>query len=156
MNRPLLHCRGFTLIELVIVIFIISLSAALIMPNLWDTGERSLKLEAKRIGTTLRYLYDEAVGKKETFVLRIDMDTDSWGFESRIESRSFTMRDKVRFRDIVVPSLGPVSIGEVRYFFGSTGPEEPITIHLMSRDKDYTVMFNHLSGRAKVYAGYIS
>lgn len=156
MNRERFHRSGFTLIELIIVIFIISLTAALIMPNMWDTGERSVKLEAKRIGTTLRYLYDEAVGKKEIIVLRIDLDRDAWGFESEIESRSFTMRDKVMFRDIIVPSLGEVSIGELLYSFGTTGPEEPITIHLMRGDKDYTVIFNHLSGRAKVYAGYIS
>ena len=40
---------AFTLIELVIVIFIISLTTALIMPNLWDTGKRAVKSEGKRV-----------------------------------------------------------------------------------------------------------
>ena len=61
--------RGFTLIELLVVLFIIALAAGLIMPRLWDRGERALKSEARRIGNTLRYLHDESTGKKITYEL---------------------------------------------------------------------------------------
>jgi type II secretion system protein H len=148
--------RGFTLIELIIVIFIISLTTALIMPNLWPSGQRSLKSEAKRISNTLRYIYDEAAGKKESYILKIDLDTDSWGFESKIESRTFKMRNNVTFRDIVIPSLGEVSRGEVILKFSPMGPQEPITIHLKKDDKEYTINFNHISGRATIHEGYIT
>jgi prepilin-type N-terminal cleavage/methylation domain-containing protein len=145
---------AFTLIELVIVIFIISLTSALILPNLWGTSERAVKSEAKRIGNTLRYVYDEAIGKKKTYLVKINLDKDSWNFESENESRNFTMKDNVMFKDIIVPSLGEISFGEVILKFGPMGSEEPVLIHLMKDEAEYTVTFNHINGRAKVHEGY--
>jgi len=146
---------GFTLIELIIVIFIISLTAALVMPNLWVSSERALKYEAKRISNTLMYLYDEAAGKKQVYALKIDFNADSYSYESEKESRIFRMKDNIRFRDVVVPSLGEVSIGEVIYKFGPMGPEEPVTLHLMKDNSEYTVIFNHINGRAKIREGHV-
>ncbi len=145
---------AFTLIELIIVIFIISLTTALIIPNFWETGEMALRSEAKRIGNTLRYIYDEAAGKKRTYTLKVDLDTGSWGFESENESRSFKMKEGVLFRDIIIPSLGRITTGEAILPFGPLGPEEPVVLHLIKDGAEYTVIFNHLNGRAKVYEGY--
>jgi len=146
--------NGFTLVELIIVIFIISLTTALVMPNLWERGERALKSEAKRISNTLMYIYDEAAGKKQTYALKIDFNADSFSYESEKESRSFRMKDNIRFKDVITPSLGEISIGEIIYQFGPMGPEEPITLHLMNDDSEYTIMFNHINGRAKIHEGY--
>lgn len=145
---------AFTLIELVIVIFIISLTTALIVPNLWETGERGLRSEAKRIGNTLRYVYDEAVGKKQTYILKVNIDEGSWGFESKNESRSFQVKNDIVFKDIIIPSLGRITTGETILPFGPLGPEEPVTFHLSKDEFEYTVIFNNLNGRAKVYEGY--
>ncbi|MBL7031596.1 MAG: prepilin-type N-terminal cleavage/methylation domain-containing protein [Nitrospira sp.] len=145
---------AFTLIELVIVIFIISLTTALIIPNFWDNGETALKSEAKRIANTLRYIYDEAAGKKLTYTLKININESSWGFESENESRLFEMKEDIVFRDIMIPSLGNITTGEAILLFGPLGPEEPVTLHLSNNKFEYTVIFNHLNGRAKVYEGY--
>ena len=141
--------RGFTLVELIIVIFIISMTAALIMPSLWDTGERALKTESRRISNTLRYIYDEALGKKQTYNLKINLDKDVWSYKSKNESRSFELKDSVMFKDIIVPSLGDVSFGEVIMAFGPLGPEEPLIVHLMKKEKEYTVVFNHYKRQDK-------
>lgn len=148
------NARGFTLVELIIVIFIISMTAALIMPSLWDRGERALKRESRHISNTLRYIYDEAVGKKQTFNLKINLDKNVWSYKSKNESRNFKLKDGVIFKDIIVPSLGDVSFGEVIMAFGPLGPEEPIIVHLIKKEQEYTVIFNHISGRSKVYEGY--
>ena len=147
--------EGFTLVELIVVIFIISIITAMIMPNLWDREERALQSEAKRIGSTLRYINDEAAGKKQTYLVKIDLNTDSWSYAGDKESRTFKMKKDIIFKDIIVPSLGEVSIGEVNLTFGPTGPEEPITVHLVKNKSEYTVMFNHISGRAKIHEGYV-
>ena len=153
-NSLSLNFRGFTLVELIIVIFIISMTAALIMPSLWDSGERALKKESRHISNTLRYINDEAVGKKQTFHLKINLDKDEWRYKSKNESRNFELKDGVMFKDIIVPSLGEVSFGEVIMAFGPLGPEEPILVHLIKKEQEYTVIFNHISGRSKVYEGY--
>ena len=145
---------AFTLIELIIVIFIISLTTALIVPKLWDNGETAVKAEAKRIANTLRYVYDEAAGKKLTYTLKVNIYESSWKFESERESRDFKLRDDVVFTDIMIPSLGRITSGEAILPFGPLGPEEPIILHLLKNESEYTVTFNHLNGRAKVYEGY--
>jgi prepilin-type N-terminal cleavage/methylation domain-containing protein len=145
---------AFTLIELIIVLFILSLTTALIIPNLWETGEIGLRSEAKRIGNTLRYIYDEAAGKKQTYTLEIDLDARSWGFECESGSRKFEMKEGILFRDVIIPSLGRITTGKVRLPFGPLGPEEPITLHVLRDGAEYTVTFNHLNGRAKIYKGY--
>lgn len=147
---------GFTLIELIVVIFIISLTASIVMPSLWGSGERSLKSEAKRIGNTLRYIHDEAISKKQTYALKIDIENNTWAFEGKGESRSFETKNEVMFKDIIVPSHGEISTGEITLIFGPLGPEEPITLHLIRDEAEYTVKFNHLNGRAKVFEGYIT
>ena len=145
---------AFTLIELVIVIFIISLTSALIIPNLWESDKRALRSDAKRIGSTLRYVYDEAVGKKIPYTLHINLNKGSWGFESENETRSFTMRENVVITDVIIPSLGKIRTGEAILPFGPLGPEEPLMIHLSTDEYEYTVIFNNLNGRAKAYEGY--
>ncbi|MBI5740835.1 MAG: hypothetical protein HZA16_08940 [Nitrospirae bacterium] len=146
---------GFTLFELVVVIFIISLTTALIMPSFWDTGEKALKSEAKRMSGALRYIYDEAVGKKIIYTVKVDLDDSSWGFESEREARSYSLGNDVAFKDVMVPSHGEISSGEVTIEFGPLGPAEPLTLHLIKDDLEYTVMFNHISGRAKIFEGYV-
>lgn len=152
--RPRRGSSAFTLIELVVVLFIISLTTALIVPNLWDDGEAALKSEAKRIANTLRYICDEAAGKKLTYTLKINIDEGAWGFESDKESRSFTIKDDIVIRDIIVPSLGRLTSGEAILPFGPLGPEEPVTLHLLKNDLEYTVILNHLNRRVKLYEGY--
>ena len=145
---------AFTLIELVIVIFIISLTTALVLPNFWDKGGSALKSDAKRIANTLRYIYDEAAGKKLTYTLKININDSSWGFESEKESRSYKAKEDIIFKDIIIPSLGRITTGEAILPFGPLGPEEPITMHILKNELEYTIIFNHLNGRAKVYEGY--
>jgi general secretion pathway protein H len=152
---PAFQSFGFTLIELVIVIFIISLATALIMPSFWDKGDRNLKSEAKRISSTLRYVYDEAAGKKIIYTVTFDLDNNSYAFGSDNESRSFQMRKQVMFKNIIIPSHGEITEGEVAVEFGPLGPEEPVTVHLIKDTSEYTVTFNYLNGRSKVLAGYV-
>jgi len=146
---------GFTLIELIVVIFIISITMALIVPSVWQTEKDILKTEANRIGSTLRYVYDESIGKKQAYLFKVNFDKRIWGFESEAVSRNFEIKGTPGIRDIIVPSLGEVSYGEVIIRFGPMGAQEPITLHLKNGKTDYTVMFNHLSGRVKILEGYV-
>lgn len=154
-HAPSISEHAFTLVELIIVIFIISLTAALVIPSLQGTGESALRSEAKRIGSTFRYVNDEAVGKKQTYKFRIDLDSGTWGYEGEAESRTHRLAKGVLIKDVVIPSHGGISGGEVVIEFGPLGPGEPLTVHLAKDESEYTVTFNHLNGRAKVLKGYV-
>jgi prepilin-type N-terminal cleavage/methylation domain-containing protein len=146
--------RGFSLIELLVVIFIISITSALVIPSLWRTEEDALVKEAKHISSTLRYVYDVTVSRREKHLFFMNLDTDSYGFEGESESRNFRMKEEGSFRDVLVPSMGKRSEGEVTVEFGPLGPDEPIIIHLVIGDYEYTVVFNHITGRTKIIKGY--
>ncbi len=145
---------GFTLIELIVVIFILSIATALIIPSFMDTGEGSLKADAKRIGSALRYVYDEAVSKKKSCLFNINLDNDSYGFTCPGGSKNFSLREDAFMKDILIPSSGTHSDGEVTLKFGPLGTEEPIILHLAKGKEEYTVIFNNINGRAGIYEGY--
>jgi general secretion pathway protein H len=67
--------RGFTLLELIVVLIIISLMSALVVPKL--TGPMSnldLKTAAKKISASLRYARSRAASEKTTYVALFDFD----------------------------------------------------------------------------------
>jgi general secretion pathway protein H len=142
---------GFTLIELIVVLFILSLTTAIILPSFWKTEEATIKSDARYIASTLRYINDNAISKKQKYVFTIDLDKNSWGFKSSQENRQITMSKGAELQNVVIPSLGEVSTGEVLLLFGPTGTEEPVLIHLKKNNYEYTVFFDHISGRAKIY-----
>jgi general secretion pathway protein H len=147
--------HGFTLLELIVVLLIISIATALIMPSFWESPEGALRSEAKRISSTMRYVYNEAAGKKEVYQFTINPEDGSWGFKSSFETKSYRVRDSVTFKDILVPSTGELTHKEITIYFGPLGPEEPIVLHLTSRGNNYTVIFNHLNGRSRILEGYV-
>jgi prepilin-type N-terminal cleavage/methylation domain-containing protein len=146
---------GFTLLELVVVIFIISLTTALIMPSFLDSADNALRSEAKHISSTMRYVYDEATARKETYLFSIYPEKGSWGFKGNKESRTFKIRDNVKFKDVLIPSVGEFTRKDVRISFSPLGPDEPIVLHLTSNGKDITIIFNNLNGRSRILEGYI-
>ena len=146
--------KGFTFIELVVVIFILSLATAFIMPSFWETEKDAVKTEAKHLSSALRYIYDNAVGKKQTYSFNVNLDNESWGFKSKKETRNFKTKGDVEIRDIIASSLGEVSNGEVTIEFGPMGPEEPIILHLRKGKSEYTIILNPLNGRTKIFEGY--
>jgi len=146
---------GFTLIELIVVIFLISITTTLIIPTVWQTEKDILKTEANRISSILRYIHDEAISKKQVYLFKINFDKKIWGFEGNTISRHFEIKSTPGIKDIMLLSRGEVSFGEVVIRFGPMGTEEPITLHLQNGKTNYTIMFNHLTGRTKILEGYI-
>lgn len=126
----------------------------MVIPSLWRTEEDALVIEAKQLSSTLRYVYDVTVSRREKHLFHMNLDTDSYGFESGSESRIFHIKGEGSFRDVLVPSMGKRSEGEIIVEFGLLGPDEPIVIHLVSGDSEYTVVFNHITGRTKIIRGY--
>ncbi|MEW6214369.1 MAG: prepilin-type N-terminal cleavage/methylation domain-containing protein [Nitrospirota bacterium] len=138
---------GFTLLELIAVIFIISLLLAIVFPSFYGFGEKKLKADAGRIASMLRYLNDSAITTKETHFLKFDLDADTISWKDSDGEKT------ERFKGLLtleLQSKGEVKEGQVVIFFGSFGIQENITIHLRNEDEEMTVTFNPLSGRAKI------
>jgi general secretion pathway protein H len=141
--------NGFTLVELIVVIFIISLMLAVSFPFFTFRQEGKLKSDAGHIASILRYLNDSAIFTKETYDLNIN-------FKDRIVRYQGPDGEKTERIDnlsgITLQSRGKVSDGDVTVFFGPGGMGESFTIHLKGDESSLEIVFNALSGRVKVSA----
>jgi prepilin-type N-terminal cleavage/methylation domain-containing protein len=141
--------NGFTLIELIVVIFIISLMLAVSFPSFTLRQDGKLKSDAGHIASILRYLNDSTIFTKETYVLNVN-------FKDRVIRYKGTAGEKAERIDnlsgITLQSRGKVSDGEVTVFFSPAGMGESFTIHLTGVGSSLEIGFNALNGRVKVSA----
>lgn len=139
--------EGFTLLELIVVIFILSLVLAVSLPSLTGIGEGRMKSDAKRLGSIVRYLNDSAVSTKNTLQMKIT-------FADRVIHYTGPDGDKSEKFDLLsgieLQSRGMVSEGEVIVFFSPLGASESFTIHLKDDKSDMSIAFNSMSGRVKI------
>ena len=138
---------GFTLLELIVVLFIISLVMVLILPSFSGFGENKLKSEAREMASILRYMNDSATSRKETFLMKFDLD------EGTVYWKGPDGEKKKKFDDIngvTTQSTGKVSKGEITLFFEPLGVRENLSIHMSKGNKEMAITLNHLSGKVKI------
>jgi general secretion pathway protein H len=76
------RARGFTLIELAVVLLIVGILASLAAPSLSALGEARIDGEARRLGTLTSYLHDEAALRGRVY--RLSLDLDAQRYEVRV------------------------------------------------------------------------
>lgn len=138
---------GFTLLELMVVIFIVCLVLAVTLPSFTGMGDSRLKSEAKRMASIIRYLNDSALSTKETLQMKITFDDKTLRYTSP-EGEKAEVFDALS--GIELPSKGMISEGEVIYFFSPVGTSESFTAHLKENETEMTVNFNAMNGRVKI------
>lgn len=84
---------GFTLIEIMVVVVIIGLMAALLLVNLSRDLDRLARFEAERFLVVVNEIRDEAIISGESFFLLIDDGQSSYYFEAVREGRVNTNDD---------------------------------------------------------------
>ncbi|BCS56103.1 Tfp pilus assembly protein FimT/FimU [Geobacter sp. SVR] len=162
----MLSRRGFTLIELVVVLALISLVMMLVIPRLPSTESEDLKNSARTLAATLRYMQDRAATNRTTYYLNFEPGTDTLriseaaadGSEKEPEDPLLQKRPiekGIQVADVVVPRLGKVTDGQFRLDIGMGGLRDFIIIHLRAaNDSFWTVMAFPAGGKVKVYQGY--
>jgi general secretion pathway protein H len=162
--------RGFTLLELVVVLFLIGLLVALAVPKLGDLGSTRLDSSARRLAALVRYVNGEAAFNGRPYRLNYDLDqrtywvtvlTPTQGIaEFRADpsplSRPVHLPSSITFADVQVPSVGRVSMGRVYTHFYPQGYADPTVIHLRDQhSRVVTVVIPALTGEAIIYEGYV-
>lgn len=138
---------GFTLLELVVVIFIVSLMSAVAVPSFTGIFDSKVKSDAKRIASIVRYLNDSAIATKDTFNLKVDLNNKLLSYKGPDEEKTERFES---ISGIELQSKGFISTGEVIVFFGTTGASENFNILLKNDKSSVTVSLNSLSGRIKI------
>jgi prepilin-type N-terminal cleavage/methylation domain-containing protein len=167
---------GFTLLELVVVLFIVSLIMLVVFPKLEGFLGPDLPGTGRHLIATIRHLRDEAEATKQIYRLNYDMDRGEYwtsivtekppsadGRESEepqeIESsvsKHVALPARIRFRDIATLHQGKVSEGQAFTQFYPSGRVEKTLIHLMlDQDQVLALMISPLTGDVKVYDHYV-
>jgi len=138
---------GFTLLELLAVIFIISLFFALAVPSFTGLGTDGVKSDAKRIASILRYLNDNSISTKEVFEMKFRFSDKLVIYQGPEGEKTEKIEE---LRGVELPSHGMVREGEAVVFFGPAGASEALSVYLGEGKDALTVELNPLSGRVKI------
>jgi prepilin-type N-terminal cleavage/methylation domain-containing protein len=138
---------GFTFLELIVALFLISLVAAVVLPSFSGVGERKLKSEAQEIASILRFVHDSAVSRKEPYWITFDLDGNlvAWKSPEGRKSKRFE-----HLTGLKIQSAGTVSRGEVTIMSEPLGFREDISVYVGTGDENITIAFNYLSGKVKI------
>jgi general secretion pathway protein H len=158
---------GFTLIEIAVVLVIIAMVTLLVLPRLPSSDGENLKISARTLASTLRYLQERAAtsgigyyvalapGSESVKIIEIGADGSDKEPSDPILQKS-PLKEGVIVADVRIPRLGKVSEGQLRLHVGVGGIRDFVTIHLLSAaGKFSTVMAFPAGGKVKVYEGYI-
>lgn len=158
---------GFTLLELIVVLLLVSLIAALIFPRLPSSQASDLRNSARQLAVLMRYLEERAVATKKTYYLHINLDDDRLTVsrkgaadnENGQDDDPFLKRQPlmkgIRVSDITTDQLGTINTGEALISYGPGGRSAPLLLHLAAPDNSYfTIQALPVSGSIKVASGY--
>jgi general secretion pathway protein H len=139
--------KGFSLLELIVALFIVSLVLAVVFPSFAVFGENRLKSEAREMASVLRYMNESASSRKETFVMKFDLDKNRVFWKGTDGEKTKGFED---LTGVTTQANGTVRKGELIVFFDPLGIKENLSVHMSRERKNVTVTLNHLSGKVKI------
>jgi len=164
--------RGFTLLELMVVIVLMATIAMIAIPRFKSLFEVNLKSSMRQLAGTIKFCFNEAIIKQSTIRLNFDVETGMYYHSTLITSADSslgefvpmpssvseqkTLPDGVFFEDIITPRSYEKEEDEAYIMFYPTGYAEKAVIHIKDADENqYTLLVKPLTGGVKIFEGYI-
>ncbi len=165
-----LSLTGFTLIELVMVLAVLGLMAAIVIPKAFNLKGERLGKEARHLVTYISHLSTEAAIKKKPLRLYYDLDEGRyWAimldanadiFEEKPLVtpllRKVTFPQGISFHEVAVKGRINTNRGITYTSFTPWGYRDKTRIHLKTeKDRILTITIPSIGERIKVYKGYV-
>jgi prepilin-type N-terminal cleavage/methylation domain-containing protein len=169
--------KGYTLIELSLVILLIGIIIAFALPRLGDLGDSRLKSAARQLAGNIQSTFDEAVYRKQDFDVIYDITQGNYrvivspsdeespvgaedavsdeGPKAPVTFKKAALPDKVRFKDISTERVEKATEGQVTAHFFPEGWAEKTLIHLTDDRKEFTLIVMPYTGKVKILEGYV-
>lgn len=157
--------KGFTLIELAVVVLIISLFAVFTVPRITNIGQLKLNKTGRNLARTITYLNTQAMATREFLQLEFDVKSGEYHInflnnEGEFEPTSFPLFEKgklprnIRIKEFTTLFNGSL-IGQTAWLhFLPEGFAEKAVIVLSDRsDRIISLIVDPLTGRVKVEKG---
>jgi general secretion pathway protein H len=160
--------RGFTLIELAMVIVVLGIMISLVIPALGEMTGANLRRSARHLTSMSRFLRDEAEATKKVYRLRFDITGGHYWAEVR-EDDILAKTSEFKHLSSAISSEGSLS-GNTTFKDVKAGshPDDPYIeftpdgwvektfIHLRDGDgKDYTLIVQPLTGDTDLREGEV-
>jgi len=157
--------NGFTLVEIVVVMVLVSLFMVFSVPLFSNIGTSSLGTSARRLSGTIKYLFNESAISGLEYRLVYDLDQGTYRaqvlqadgelVDDPDQGREAALKGSVRFKDLEVPGRGKFSAGQVTIRLHPSGWVEETIIHLDdSSDEMMTLRVMPLTGTTEIFDGY--
>ena len=135
---------GFTLIEMLVTLFIITLLVGLVVPRLGLDDLDSVRMKAMRFRNVLRWLQDQATYTGGHYRLHMDFTEQRYWCEILNGTTYFPVEDPLlrsgslqtdQIRMVWVPyNSGITDADEVLLPFTPVGPEQPVMVQFVGLD----------------------
>ncbi len=159
--------KGFTLIELALVIVVLGIMIAIVIPTFSEITDANLRRSSRHLTGTIRFLRDESEAKKEVYRLRFDVPNGQYWAEKLTQTSERT----VEFQRLssAISTEGSLS-GNTAFvdikagshpddpwiLFTPDGWVEKAFIHLRDGNgKDFTLIVKPLTGATELREGVV-
>jgi len=161
-----LNHRGFTFIEITVVIFLIGLIIGLAMPRVRDALlTDDLRRSSRNMIGLLKELRNEAIRENKAYFMHFDLDANRFWIDSasmseeeqaRAREKASSLPEGVRVLDVWFQGKGKTLGGETVIRFSKKGYVPQSVIHLGSEDgRSLTLELNPFLGRVRVWDEYV-
>lgn len=158
--------NGFTLIELVVVIFILASVLLLAFPAINALEGYGFRSDARRMAGLIRRLDDSATTEGRYYRFWFYVEEESFKVESSSDGveffpvsdsdiRGFKLGSATVIEDIVIAGLGRIARGEAAVIFNPSAGADPFSLHLQQGESSLTLSYNPYSGKVKILQGYV-
>jgi len=140
--------RGFTLIELMLVLFIMIAGLAVVAPNI-SSGQATtqIKTAGRDLVSALRFARGEALISQQQMVLTLDLGDNSYKVSKR--DKRFTIPEDIKVTLVTAQSeLSGDEIGSIRFFPDGSSTGGRITLE--KGENRWLVDVNWLTGHVEL------